>query len=119
MKREDDFEARRTHLKDLSDEALHERFWQLAAEIVDPLIALGRENTTPAIERSILLRMGFDSIQAQAIVRGCIAHGLLAHGAGNVVYRLAKVRGTDVLHAGQLLLSGIWDEAGSLFGDES
>ena len=116
MKRTDDFEARREHLKDLSDEQLYERFWSLAAQVVDPLIELGRENTTPAIERSVLLRMGFNSLEAKAIADGCLSHGLLAHGAGNVVYRLAKSRQTDVLTAGRNLIAGDWDEVERLFG---
>ncbi|MDO4571872.1 MAG: ornithine aminomutase subunit alpha [Clostridia bacterium] len=117
MKRADDFQARRAHLAPLSDEALHARFWSLCGEIVDPLIELGRENTTPAIERSVLLRMGFNSLEAKAIVEGCVARGLLAHGAGNVVYRLAKSRGVDIRAAGAALLGGgAWDEAAELFG---
>jgi D-ornithine 4,5-aminomutase subunit alpha len=116
MKRADDFESRRAHLAALSDEELFERFWSLCAEVVDPLIALGRENTTPAIERSVLLRMGFNSLEAKAIVDGCVMKGLLAHGAGNVVYRLAKARETDVLSAGRALIGGAWDEAAGLFG---
>ena len=116
MKREDDFQVRRAHLAELSEEALHERFWELCAKIVDPLIELGRENTTPAIERSVLLRMGFDSMKAKAITDSCLSHELLAHGAGNVVYRFAQSRGIHVLEAGQLLLDGAWEEAGRLFG---
>ena len=38
IKREDDFEERRSHLKDLSDEELKERFWELTEKLVDPLI---------------------------------------------------------------------------------
>jgi D-ornithine 4,5-aminomutase subunit alpha len=57
MKRADDFEQRRAHLANLTDEELYERFWKLANEIVDPLLELGKKNTTPSIERSILLRM--------------------------------------------------------------
>ncbi len=116
MKRSDDFETRRAHLTGLSDEQLYERFWSLCAEVVDPLVALGRENTSPAIERSVLLRMGFDSMQAKSIVDGCVAHDLLSHGAGNVVYRVSKSRGVDIPAAGQALLDGAWDEAVGLFG---
>ena len=119
MKREDDFDTRRAHLADLSDEELHERFWTLCGQVVDPLIALGRENTSPAIERSVLLRMGFSSLEAKALVDGCVAHDLLSHGAGNVVYRLAQARQTEVLAAGRALLSGAWDEACRLFGGEA
>lgn len=53
---------------------------------------MGYEYTSPAVERSVLLRMGFSSIEAKAIVDGCIEHNLIAHGAGNVIYRLAKRR---------------------------
>ena len=93
MKREDDFESRRASVANLSDKELEQRFWSLAEQIVDPLLKLGYENTSPAIERSVLLRMGFSSIEAKAIVNGCIERNLLGHGAGNVVYRLSKAHG--------------------------
>ncbi|MCG4581139.1 D-ornithine 4,5-aminomutase subunit OraS, partial [Clostridium cochlearium] len=32
MKREDDFQTRRKHLADLTEEQLEERFWKLAEE---------------------------------------------------------------------------------------
>ena len=117
MKRTDDFAARRAHLAALSDEELRGRFWALTGQLVDPLLALGRENTTPAIERSVLLRMGFSSLEAKRIVDGCMERGLLGHGAGNVVYRYARRLGTNVRAAG-LKLDGAdaWDEAAALFG---
>ena len=59
--REDDYLKRREHLKDLSDQELKERFWQLAEQAVKPLVDLAYKNTSPAIERSVLLRMGFSS----------------------------------------------------------
>ncbi|MEJ2088264.1 MAG: D-ornithine 4,5-aminomutase subunit OraS, partial [Gammaproteobacteria bacterium] len=62
--RTDDFESRRQHLKRLSDEALHERFWSLVGQLTAPLIEEARTHTSPAIERSVLLRMGFSSIEA-------------------------------------------------------
>ena len=37
--RPDDFETRREHLRRLSDEELHARFWALTEQIVSPLIA--------------------------------------------------------------------------------
>ena len=64
------FAERRRHLAHLSDEELYTLFWELTEEVVEPLLQAGREYTTPAIERSILLRMGFSSLEAQAIVRG-------------------------------------------------
>ena len=57
MKRDDDYQVRRQSVANLSDKELEQRFWQLAEQIVDPLLKLGYENTSPAIERSVLLRM--------------------------------------------------------------
>lgn len=116
MKREDDFESRRASVANLSEKELEQRFWSLAEQIVDPLLKLGYENTSPAIERSVLLRMGFSSIEAKAIVNGCIERNLLGHGAGNVVYRLSKARSMDYIEAGKALCEGrLWDEAAAQF----
>ncbi|HRC80305.1 MAG TPA: ornithine aminomutase subunit alpha [Sedimentibacter sp.] len=116
MKRADDFEKRRAHLANLTDEELYERFWKLANEIVDPLLELGRKNTTPAIERSILLRMGFSSLEAKPIVEGVMNKGLMGKGAGNVVWRLSKKLGCSVREAGLLLAQGKhWDDVDTLF----
>ena len=38
---------------------------QLTGQLVDPLLELAKENTSPAIERSVLLRMGFSSLEAK------------------------------------------------------
>ena len=67
MKREDDFEKRREHLKNLTDEQLYERFWSLTEQIVKPMVDLAYKHTSPSIERSVLLRMGFSSLEAEAI----------------------------------------------------
>ena len=116
MKRADDFEQGRAHLANLTDEELYERFWKLANEIVDPLLELGRKNTTPAIERSILLRMGFSSLEAKPIVEGVMNKGLMGKGAGNVVWRLSKKLGCSVREAGLLLAQGKhWDDVDTLF----
>lgn len=64
---------------------------------------MGYEYTSPAVERSVLLRMGFSSIEAKAIVDGCIEHNLIAHGAGNVIYRLAKAQNSEIRPAGSHL----------------
>lgn len=90
IKREDDFEERRDHLKDLSDKELKEKFWKLTEEIVEPLIDLSKTHTSASIERSVLLRMGFNSIDAKAIVNQVIKADLLGKGAGHVVYKLAQ-----------------------------
>mgnify|MGYP000949845987 CR=1 FL=1 len=117
IKREDDFDKRRQHLAQLSDEELKARFWALTERLVDPMIALARENTTPAIERSVLLRMGFSSLEANALVDGCMERGLLGHGAGNVVFRYAKHAGLPIRDAGLALLRpAALDEAAALFG---
>ena len=65
MERKDDFQERRKHLADLSETELEERFWKLAEELIDPVVELARKNTSPSIERSILLRMGFSSVEAK------------------------------------------------------
>ncbi|CCJ34656.1 MULTISPECIES: ornithine aminomutase subunit alpha [Caloramator] len=115
-KRPDDFEVRRQHLKNLTDEELERRFWQLAEEIVKPLVELAYNHTSPAVERSVLLRMGFSSIEAKAIVEGVMKLGLLGKGAGNVVYRLAKKKNLPIREAGLLLVEGkAWEEVPGLF----
>ena len=115
-RRADDFNERRAHLANLSDQELYERFWSLASDIVDPLLELGRKNTSPAIERSVLLRMGFSSIEAKAIVDGVIYRGLMGKGAGHVVYKLAKAKNISVREAGVALADGkMWQEAADLF----
>ncbi|MBY2476502.1 ornithine aminomutase subunit alpha [Clostridioides difficile] len=115
-KREDDFEVRRKHLQELSDEELKERFWNLATQIVEPMIDLGKKNTTPSIERSVLLRMGFSSLEVKPILEGVMERGLIGKGAGHVVYKLAKSKNITVREAGLLLVNGeYWDEVTCLF----
>ncbi|MDI9494522.1 MAG: ornithine aminomutase subunit alpha [Bacillota bacterium] len=116
MKRADDFEERRIHLANLTDEELYQRFWQLTEQVVDPLIELGRKNTTPSIERSVLLRMGISSLDARSIVEGCVDRGLIGKGAGHVVFKLAKARNISIQEAGKMLAEGKgWDEVVALF----
>lgn len=116
MKRDDNFEERRAHLKDLSDEQLKQRFWELAGQAVEPMLKLGYENTSPAIERSVLLRMGFSSLEIKAIVDGALERSLLGYGAGNIVYRLSKHKNIPLRDAGLGLAEGkSWDEATALF----
>ena len=114
MDRPDDFEVRREHLRKMTDEQLHDRFWELAERIVAPLIEEARSHTSPSIERSILLRMGFSSIESGALVEQMIKRDLLGHGAGGLVLRLARKRGISVREAGEHLLAGrFWDELGA------
>ncbi|MDU4890719.1 MAG: ornithine aminomutase subunit alpha [Clostridium sp.] len=116
MKREDDFEIRRKHLADLSDEELYERFWKLTEQIVDPLIDLAYNHTSSSIERSVLLRMGFSSIESDAIVAEGLKAGLLGKGMGNVVLKYGDLKGMSYLEAGRQLAQGKgWNEAAALF----
>ena len=116
MKREDDFQERRKHLANLTEEELEARFWKLAEQIVDPLVELAEKNTTPSIERSILLRMGFSSLEAKAIVDGVIDRGLLGKGAGHIVYRLAKEKDLEIREAGLKLVQGeMWEDIMKIF----
>ncbi|WP_150843895.1 MULTISPECIES: D-ornithine 4,5-aminomutase subunit OraS [unclassified Clostridium] len=119
MKREDDFEIRRKHLESLSDEELYERFWKLTEEIVNPMVDLAYGNTSSSIERSVLLRMGFSSIESQAIVQEGLKAGLLGKGMGNVVLKYAKLKSVPYLEAGRELGEGKgWNEVTNLFGGD-
>ena len=108
--RPDDFARRRARLEKLSDAELRERFWALVEQIVNPLVEEARTHTTPSIERSVLLRMGFSSIESKALVDQFRQRGLLAHGAGRLVLELARHQNTSVREAGTALLAGsLWD----------
>jgi D-ornithine 4,5-aminomutase subunit alpha len=116
MKRQDDFNERRARIAGLSDEELYNRFWETTDKVVSPLLELGYKNTTPSIERSVLLRMGISSLDTKAIVEKCIDRGLLGKGAGHVVYKLSTSRTISIKEAGALLAKGeCWDEAAALF----
>ena len=101
-----DFESRGGHLRAMTDDQLHRHFWSLVAQITAPLIEEAHSHTSPSIERSVLLRMGFSSIEAKALVLGFAERDLLPHGAGHLILELAKHRGISVRQAGQLLLEG-------------
>ena len=120
MRREDDFEQRRQHIKDLTDEELYNRFWELTEQVVAPLLELGRKNTTPSVERAVLLRMGVSSLDTQKIVEGCMDRGLMGHGAGHVVYKVAKAKDISSREASIKLAEGeYWDDAVALFKKEA
>lgn len=116
MIREDDFQERRKHIANLSDQELYDRFWELTAQVVDPLLELGRKNTTPSVERAVLLRMGVSSLDTQKIVEGCIDNGLMGHGAGHVVYKISKEKGLSIREASEALARGeYWEDAVAAF----
>ncbi|MDQ7793453.1 MAG: D-ornithine 4,5-aminomutase subunit OraE [bacterium] len=115
MKRPDDFATRRRDLAGLTEEALQERFWQLAGKIVAPLIELARTHTTPALERSVLLRMGLDSLEAGSLVEETARRGQLGFGAGNVLLRVAADQGLGLHQAARQLQAGrFWDRSRTL-----
>lgn len=117
IERKDDFEKRRNHLANLSDEELKTRFWDLANQVVKPLLELAKSHTSPAIERSVLLRMGFSSIEAKAIVDKVIDYGLIGKGAGHVVYKAAKIHNLPIREAGLGLINGkYWEDVLNSFG---
>ncbi|MFP4478941.1 MAG: ornithine aminomutase subunit alpha [Candidatus Izemoplasmatales bacterium] len=118
--RPDDYEKRRQHIKDLTDEQLKEKFWDLADQTVNPLIELAYKNTSPAIERSVVLRMGFSSIEAKDIVEKTIKHGLISKGAGHVIYRLSQLENMTIRVAGLALIDNQgWDKVKKSFGVSS
>lgn len=103
--RNDDFNQRSKHLKAYSDLELKEYFFKLIDEIVDPLLDIAKTNTTPAIERSVLMRMGFSSIEAKHLTDLIFEHNLLSFGAGHIVYRYAKDHQLSIRDAGLKLLN--------------
>jgi len=116
LKRPDDFKDRRKHLANLSDQELKARFWELTEKVVDPLIDLARTHTSPSVERAVLLRMGFSSLEAKPLVNHAMDHGLMAKGVGHVVYRIAKEKNLEIRQAGLELMEGKhWDDAVRIF----
>ena len=111
------FEARRERFKDMSDEALKAHFWDLCGQIVAPIVDLARTHTSPSIERSVLLRMGIDSLTAHGVVDRIQQAGFLGKGAGHVLLRLAEKQGSDVRAAAVAILedkdvlTGLFEEA--------
>ena len=93
MERQDDFNQRREHLKDLTEKQLEERFWELCGKLMDPIVDMASKQTSPSIERSVLLRMGFSSIESKSIVEGAIDKNLLEHGARTPCLQIVPVKG--------------------------
>src|SRR5512138_3660659 len=98
------FEQRREALKQMSDEQLKARFWELCNQVVEPIVDLARTHTSPSIERSVLLRMGVDSVSSHGVVDRIFEAGLLPKGAGNVLLRVAERTGKDVRGAAAAIL---------------
>lgn len=112
FRREDDYLTRRESIAHLSDEELKEKFWENIETIVDPLLDQAYKYTSPSIERSILLRMGFSSLEAKPLVEMAIDYGMMKYGVGHVVYVVGKKTGLSIRDAGMKLIDGeYWDLA--------
>lgn len=98
------FEQRQEALKQMTDEQLKARFWELCNQLVDPIVELARTYTSPSIERAVLLRMGIDSLSSHGVVERIYQAGLLGKGAGHVLLKLAEKRSTDVKEAATAIL---------------
>lgn len=117
MAREDTYLQIRGHLAELSDEQLEARFWELAQQVVDPLVELARTHTSPSIERSVLMRMGVDSPTCMAVVGECEKRGLLGHGCGHVVWSCAREWDIPAPAAARRLAAGEgWDVVAQKWG---
>ena len=117
MARADTYLQIRGHLAALTDEELEARFWELAQQVVDPLVELARTHTSPSIERSVLMRMGADSPTCMAVVGECEKRGLLGHGCGAVVLCCAREWDVPVAEAARRLAAGEgWDVALAKWG---
>lgn len=117
----DDYKSRRKHLENLTEEELEEKFFELAEKIVDPMIEMAKNNTSPSIERSVLLRMGFSSIESKAIVATLMEKKkhLIGKGAGHLVYRVARDKNLAIREAGLRLANNdeeLWAHLEEVFG---
>ena len=110
--------ARVAELAQLSDEELKARFWQLTRQMMTPVVDLARTHTSPSIERSILLRMGIDSVSSHGVVDAITEAGLLGKGAGHVVLVVGEKHGLDVRAAAARItedpgvLAGLFTQTG-------
>lgn len=98
------FEKRQAELHQMSDSELKARFWDLCNQVVEPIVDLAQTHTSPSIERSVLLRMGIDSVSSHGVVDRIYRAGLLGKGAGHVLLRLAEKNGSDVRAAAAAIL---------------
>jgi D-ornithine 4,5-aminomutase subunit alpha len=95
----------------MSDEELFTHFWNLVDKIVQPIVEEAKTHTSPSIERSVLLRMGFSSLEAKSIVTKMVEKGILGRGAGKLVLQLAQKKNISVRNAGLGLICGeYWEE---------
>lgn len=98
------FEQRQAELKQMTNEQLKARFWELCSQVVEPIVGLAQTHTSPSIERSVLLRMGIDSLSSHGVVDRIYEAGLLGKGAGHVLLKLSQKHGVDVRRAAAMIL---------------
>lgn len=98
------FERRQAELKKMSDAELKDRFWKLCNQVVEPIAGMAKTHTSPSIERSVLLRMGIDSVSTHAVVTRVMEAGLLGKGAGHVVLKVSQKTGKDIRGAAQAII---------------
>jgi D-ornithine 4,5-aminomutase subunit alpha len=107
----DDYRTRSAHLRNMSDDKLRDYFWALVDTLIQPIIEEARTHTSPSLERSVLLRMGFSSMENKVIVNKLLERGLLGHGAGKIILRLAQQKNISVRAAGLgLMKDELWEE---------
>lgn len=98
------FEKRRAELRKMSDEQLKQIFWKLCDKVVEPMVEASRTHTSPSIERSVLARMGIDSITARSVVDACVEHRVLGKGAGHCVLKVSQKFKIDIRAAAQRIV---------------
>lgn len=103
MERVQKYEKRLQELKSMSDEQLKARFWELCDQMVEPMVDYGKKYTSMSIERSVLLRMGVDSVTSQGVVSKINEAGLLGRGAGHVVLKLSQQKKLEIREAAALI----------------
>ena len=72
----------------------------------ETLLEMAYIHTSKSIERSVLLRMGFSSIEAKVIVNVLHEHNLLKKGTGHCIYILSKNKNISIQEAGELIQNG-------------
>ena len=102
--RTEKFTQRQSELHQMTDEELKDRFWELCNQTVAPIVELARTHTSPSIERSVLLRMGLDSLTAHAVVDRISEAGLLGKGAGHVLLKVSQKLGCEIPTAAKTII---------------
>ncbi len=104
--RKDDYLNRRKHLENKNGEELKKYFYELSEKVVSELVDLGHDYTSKSIERSVLLRMGFSSIEAKSIVDILGDNDLLRKGAGHCVYKVSLIKKKPIRLSGTEIAAG-------------